>query len=334
MAVIVLILVVLAVAAAVAVVVIRGRGERVAAPAAPPGEREAGGLRARLARTRSALGERLGSIFGRRDLDEAFWTDLEEALVAADIGVTTAMELVEDVRRRHPESGEEARALLEAALVELLSGVDRSLRLEGTPAVVLVVGVNGTGKTTTVAKLGHRFAGDGHRVVLAAADTFRAAATEQLGTWGERIGADVVRGEPGGDPAAVAYDALHRARSTGADVVLVDTAGRLHSKTNLMDELGKVKRVLERDGATVGDVLLVLDGTTGQNGIEQARRFLDAVEVTGLVVTKLDGTARGGVAVAIERTLGLPVEFIGVGEGVDDLLPFDPKAFVDALLEP
>jgi len=309
----------------------RSRGTDVrrdaAAPPAPPG-----GVGGGLAPTRRALGERLAALVGR-DLDEGFWTGVEEALVAADVGVSAATAAVERVRAARPGDAARARALLHDELVAVFAGRDRSLRLAGDPAVVVVVGVNGSGKTTTIAKLGARFEAEGTPALLGAGDTFRAAAAEQLGTWADRLGLDLVAGQSGADPASVAFDALSAARARGKGVVIVDTAGRLHSKTNLMDELGKVVRVLAREAGSVDEVLLVLDGTTGQNGIAQARAFTEAVGVTGVIVTKLDGTARGGVAVAVETELDIPVKFIGVGERVEDLVPFDPEAFVDALLE-
>jgi fused signal recognition particle receptor len=291
-------------------------------------------LRSRLSSARSALGGRLELAFSRSDLEPGFWTELEDALLSADVGVATTGDLVARVRGRRPASGEEARLALEAELIALLDRDDRRLRLTSHPAVILAVGVNGTGKTTTIAKLAALLDGSGKHVLLAAGDTFRAAAEDQLRVWGERIGVDVVSGGPGVDPAAVAFDAVKLAQSTGADVVIVDTAGRLHSKANLMDELGKVARVLRREAGAIDEVLLVIDGTTGQNAIAQARSFTEAVGVTGLVLTKLDGTARGGVVIAIEQELGLPVKLIGVGEGVSDLLPFEPRAFVEALVEP
>jgi fused signal recognition particle receptor len=290
------------------------------------------GVGAGLAPTRKALGARLGSLF-RRDLDESFWSGLEEALVSADVGVAAAVAVVERVRGDRPADAAAARAALRAELIAAFEGRDRSLRLTGDPSVIVVVGVNGSGKTTTIAKLGARLAAQGGAPLLGAADTFRAAAAEQLGTWADRLGLDLVSGQAGADPASVAFDAYSAARARGRGVVIVDTAGRLHSKRNLMDELGKVVRVLEREAGEVGEVLLVLDGTTGQNGIAQARAFTEAVGVTGVAVTKLDGTARGGVAIAVETELGIPVKLIGVGERVEDLIPFDPEAFVDALLE-
>ncbi len=293
-----------------------------------------GDLRGKLARTRSALGGTLTSIFGGGGLDEAAWTELEETLIGADLGVATATAITEEAKHRRPADGAAARRMVEDALLGVLAGADREVRLSGEPAVVLVVGVNGTGKTTSIAKLAAHLRDDGHRVILAAADTFRAAAAEQLSEWADRVGVEVVTGATGSDPAAVGFDAYQRARAEGYDVVIVDTAGRLHSKTNLMEELGKVARVLERESGGIGEVLLVLDGTTGQNAIAQAKSFTDAVGVTGIVMTKLDGTARGGIAVAVEQDLGIPVKLIGVGEGLDDLIPFDPGEFVEALLEP
>ncbi len=284
-----------------------------------------------LAKTRKALGERLGAL-RRRSLDEAFWSDLEEVLIGADIGVAASVALVERVRADGPQDPDQAGAMLRAELESMLSGIDRSLRCDGDPAVIVVVGVNGSGKTTTIAKLGAKLEAEGMPVLLGAADTFRAAAAEQLSTWAARLGIDVVAGAPGADPAAVAFDALSAARARHKRAVIIDTAGRLHSKTNLMQELAKVVRVLAREAGAVDEVLLVLDGTTGQNGIAQARSFTEAVGVTGIAITKLDGTARGGIAVAVETELGIPVKLVGVGERVEDLVAFDPHDFVDALL--
>ena len=222
--------------------------------------------------------------------------------------------------------------MLRVELEAMLADVDRTLATGGSPSIFVVVGVNGSGKTTTIAKLGARLEKGGQTVLLGAADTFRAAAAEQLAAWASRLGIDIVAGSPGADPAAVAFDALSAATARQKSVLIVDTAGRLHSKRNLMEELGKVVRVLAREGGAVDEVLLVLDGTTGQNGIAQARSFTEAVGVTGIAITKLDGTAKGGIAIAIEQDLGVPVKFVGVGEQVDDLIPFDPRAFVDALL--
>ena len=293
---------------------------------APPARIEGG-----LARTRRALGERLDGLLGR-GLDPAFWTGLEEALLAADVGVAASVGIVERVRAASPGDQAAARAGLRRELAGVFAGRDRSLMVSGDPAVVVVVGVNGSGKTTTIAKLAARLEGQGLPTLLAAADTFRAAAAEQLAVWADRLGVDIVTGQPGGDPAAVAFVALRAARARGKRVLVVDTAGRLHSKHNLMEELGKVVRVLTREAGEVGEVLLVLDGTTGQNAIAQARAFTAAVGVTGIALTKLDGTARGGIAVAVEQELDVPIKLIGVGEQVQDLLPFDAEVFVDALL--
>ena len=294
-------------------------------------------FRERLGRSRAALSRGLAGLLDRGAGDEAAWDDLEEALLAADVGVATTGELIERLRSRARAGDADLRELLRAELLDAVGAADRSLALDlipeqERPGIVLVVGVNGTGKTTTCGKLALALAEEGKRTVLAAADTFRAAATEQLVLWGERVGAPVIRHQQGADPAAVAFDALASARARGADVLLVDTAGRLHTKTNLMEELKKVRRVLEREGGNVREVLLVLDATTGQNGLAQARQFTDAVGVTGLVLTKLDGTAKGGIVVAVQRELGIPVKLVGLGEGEHDLAPFDPEAFVDALL--
>ena len=291
-------------------------------------------LRQRLSRSRSALTASLGGLFSAQKVDDETWQELEDALVAADVGPTAASEIVDGVKARHPATGDEARTALEDELTELLDRDDRALHVEGQPAVVMVVGVNGTGKTTSIAKIAKHLVDDGHAVVLGAADTFRAAADTQLRTWGDRVGVPVVSGDQGADPASVAFDAYSLAAKDGADAVIVDTAGRLHSQANLMDELAKVARVLNREAGSIDEVLLVLDGTVGQNGIAQAEAFTDAVGVTGVVLTKLDGTARGGVAVAVERDLDVPVKLIGIGEGMDDLIPFEPRAYVEALLEP
>ena len=289
-------------------------------------------MRRRLGKTRQALADRLGGFFGSSQLDASFWTGLEESLVAADVGVASAAQVIAAVREHGPADGSSARVALTEELVALFSGQDRSLHRTATPSVILVVGVNGGGKTTSIAKLAAQLRASGDHVVLGAADTFRAAADTQLRTWAERVGVDIVTGEQGADPASVAYDAYDSARAKGAGVVIVDTAGRLQNKANLMDELSKVARVLRREAGDIDEVLLVIDGTTGQNAIAQAKSFTEAVGVTGIVITKLDGTARGGVAVAVERELGIPVKYIGIGEGVEDLIPFDPEAFVDALL--
>lgn len=295
---------------------------------------EAPPLRSRLARSRSALATALSGAFSSGTLDAATWDEIEEALIAADVGPAVAAGIVDQVRASDPESVDRAREVLAETLVTALDRTDRALHLDGHPSVVVVVGVNGTGKTTSIAKLAHRLTGEGHRVVLGAADTFRAAADTQLRTWGDRVGVPVVSGGEGTDPASVAYDALQTARDQGADVVIVDTAGRLHSRANLMDELGKIVRVLDREAGSIDEVLLVLDGTVGQNGVAQAEAFVDTAGVTGVVLTKLDGTARGGVALAVERQLDVPIKLIGVGEQMEDLIPFVPEDFVDALVAP
>jgi fused signal recognition particle receptor len=293
--------------------------------------RAGGDLGAGLAPTRRAMRDRLGVLLGR-ELDPAGLGDLERVLLAADIGPGVTAGIIGALHDQRPAGPDEAAAALRRLLVESFRDVPRDLHLAGDPAVIVMVGVNGSGKTTTAAKLGARLAGGGSGVLLGAADTFRAAAAEQLRSWGERLDVDTVSGQPGADPASVAFDAYRAAAARGKDVLIVDTAGRLHAKQNLMDELAKIVRVLGREGGEVGEVLLVLDGTGGQNGIAQARAFTEAVGVTGLVVTKLDGTARGGIAIAVERELGVPVKYVGVGEGPDDLLPFEVDAFVEALL--
>ncbi|MET9974124.1 signal recognition particle-docking protein FtsY [Streptomyces microflavus] len=296
-------------------------------------------LRARLARSQNSLGKGLLTLLSRDNLDEDTWEEIEDTLLTADVGVAPTQELVERLRERVRVLGtrtpEDLRALLREELITLLGPeLDREVRTEGgaeTPGVVMVVGVNGTGKTTTTGKLARVLVADGRSVVLGAADTFRAAAADQLQTWGERVGARTVRGPEGGDPASIAYDAVKEGIAEGADVVLIDTAGRLHTKTGLMDELGKVKRVVEKHGP-LDEILLVLDATTGQNGLVQARVFAEVVDITGIVLTKLDGTAKGGIVIAVQRELGVPVKLIGLGEGADDLAPFEPGAFVDALI--
>ncbi|MFD7748403.1 signal recognition particle-docking protein FtsY [Streptomyces sp. NPDC059698] len=296
-------------------------------------------LRARLARSQNSLGKGLLTLLSRDNLDEDTWEEIEDTLLTADVGVAPTQELVERLRERVRVLGtrtpDELRTLLREELITLLGpDFDREVRTQGgaeTPGVVMVVGVNGTGKTTTTGKLARVLVADGRSVVLGAADTFRAAAADQLQTWGERVGARTVRGPEGGDPASIAYDAVKEGIAEGADVVLIDTAGRLHTKTGLMDELGKVKRVVEKHGP-LDEVLLVLDATTGQNGLVQARVFAEVVDITGIVLTKLDGTAKGGIVIAVQRELGVPVKLIGLGEGPDDLAPFEPGAFVDALI--
>jgi fused signal recognition particle receptor len=295
-------------------------------------------FRQRLARTRNVLGVSVAQLFGR-GVDENAWEGLEEALITADVGVTATMEIVEELRRRSREEGatsaDAVLDLLKQELRQALGTADRSLtRAEDEgPTVWLVTGVNGTGKTTSIGKFAAIEQREGNKVVLAAADTFRAAAAEQLGIWAQRTGSHLIRKDEGADPAAVAYEAYDAATAQGADVLIVDTAGRLQNKRELMDELGKVKRVLEKQAGPLEETLLVLDATTGQNGISQARAFLDAVEVTGIILTKLDGSSRGGIVVAVQRELGIPVKFVGLGEGIDDLAPFDPESFVDGLFD-
>ena len=296
-------------------------------------------LRGRLARSQNALGRSLLGLLGGGDLDEDSWEQVEDTLLIADLGPAVTTSVVEQLRSRmaskdvHTEA--DARAVLREVLItELQPDLDRSVRAlphDGHPSVLLVVGVNGTGKTTTVGKLARVLVADGRRVVLGAADTFRAAAADQLQTWAARVGAEVVRGAEGADPASVAFDAVDKGIAAGADVVVIDTAGRLHTKTGLMDELGKLKRVVTRRAA-VDEVLLVLDATIGQNGLAQARVFADVVDITGAVLTKLDGTAKGGIVFRVQQELGVPVKLVGLGEGPDDLAPFEPGAFVDALL--
>jgi fused signal recognition particle receptor len=297
-------------------------------------------LRRRLAGSDSPLSRGLLMLLSRDRIDEDTWEEFEETLITSDLGVAPTTELVDSLRTRFRVEGisepGEARAILRAELIKLVDpSVDRTLHTERLehPAVVMVVGVNGTGKTTTVGKLARVLVAEDKDVLLGAADTFRAAAADQLETWGSRVGVPTVRGSEGADPASVAYEAVKAGIEQEVDVVLVDTAGRLHTKTGLMDELGKVKRVIERQ-APVQEVLLVLDATTGQNGLTQARIFAEVVDVTGIVLTKLDGSAKGGIVVQVQRELGVPVKLVGLGEGADDLAPFDPEVFVDALLEP
>ena len=308
-------------------------------PEAPAGRLRR--LRARLARSNTALGKGLLALLSGGKLDEAAWEEVEDTLLAADLGVAATTDLVDALRTKVAVEGstDEAtvRGWLRAELLALVDpSMDRSIvssRVDGRPACVLVVGVNGTGKTTTVGKLARVFVAEDKDVVLGAADTFRAAAADQLQTWGERVGVPTVRSDrDGADPAAVAFDAVKAAAEMEADVGLIDTAGRLQNKVGLMDELGKVKRVIEKQ-SPVDEVLLVLDATTGQNGMRQAEVFAQVVGITGIVLTKLDGTAKGGIVVAVQRELGVPVKLVGLGEGPDDLAPFDPEAFVDAILD-
>lgn len=303
-----------------------------------PGRGRMRRLRERLARSNTAVGRSLLALLSRGAVDDATWEEVEETLLSADLGVGPTNELIQRLRTRVQVAGApvDVRAILREELLALVDpSMDRTVRwarVGDRPGVVLVVGVNGTGKTTTTGKLARLAVAEGATVVLGAADTFRAAAADQLQTWGDRVGAAVVRGPEGGDPASVAFDAVAAAQAAGVDTVILDTAGRLHTKTGLMDELGKVKRVVEKK-SPIDEVLLVIDATTGQNGLQQARVFAEVVDVTGLVLTKLDGTARGGIVVAVQRELGVPVKLVGLGEGPDDLAPFEPEVFVDALLE-
>ena len=298
-----------------------------------------GRLRRRLADSNNALARALADLLSSDRIDDETWDDFETTLITSDLGVGPTGELVSALRQQLRIDGisdpEQARDLLRSELIKLVNpDLDRTLKLDhddGRPAVLLVVGVNGTGKTTTVGKLGRMLIAEDKTVLFGAADTFRAAAAEQLTTWGERVGVETIRSGEGADPASVAFNAVEEGINRGVDVVLVDTAGRLHTKVGLMDELGKVKRVIEKK-APVNEVLLVLDATTGQNGLTQARIFAEVVDVTGIVLTKLDGSAKGGIVVQVQRELGVPVKFIGLGEGADDLAPFDAEQFVDGLL--
>ncbi|GAB3034611.1 signal recognition particle receptor FtsY [Nocardioides flavus (ex Wang et al. 2016)] len=295
-------------------------------------------LRERLSRSQGGLGQGLLSLLSRDRLDEDTWEAIEDTLLTADVGVAPTQALVEKLRTRLRVEGGQApdpRTVLREELIELVgTDLDRRVKVtgaDGKPGVVLVVGVNGAGKTTTVGKIARILVAEDLTVTLGAADTFRAAAVDQLATWGERVGVEVVRGPEGGDPASVAFEAVKHGVDNGVDTVLVDTAGRLQNKAGLMDELGKIKRVIEKQ-ADVTEVLLVLDATTGQNGLIQARVFSEIVDVTGIVLTKLDGSAKGGIVVQVQRELGVPVKLVGLGEGPDDMAPFDASAFVDALL--
>jgi fused signal recognition particle receptor len=289
-------------------------------------------LGSRLEKTRRGVAGRWAALSTKRRIDERFWVETEDLLLAADVGVAASAELVARVRERDPADCSGARSMLRSELIGFFGARPRGLDLVGHPAVILVVGVNGAGKTTTIAKLAFSLRAGGRTVLLGAADTFRAAADEQLRVWSDRLGVDVVSGQPGADAAAVAFDAYQAGRARGADTVIVDTAGRLQNKANLMAELAKVAKVLERAAGHIDEILLVIDGSSGQNAIAQARSFADAVGVTGIVITKLDGTARGGVAVAIERELQIPLKFVGLGEDMEDLAPFDVVAFVDVLV--
>ena len=281
--------------------------------------------------------KKLNIFSGLFSVDEDFFEELEEALILSDMGVETSTQAVDTLRERVKENKikdpEEVKACLREILMELLAVGDTALDLADKPAVVLMIGVNGVGKTTTIGKLAHRLKAQGNRVLLAAGDTFRAAAADQLTIWADRAQVEIVKHEEGSDPAAVVFDAMNAARARRADVVLVDTAGRLHNKQNLMNELNKIRRVIDREGEKSSkEILLVLDATTGQNGLIQAKQFGESAGITGIVLTKLDGTAKGGVVVAIAKEMGVPVKFVGLGEGIDDLQPFDPVAFVNALI--
>lgn len=335
----------LAAAAVIAVVIavvwrVRSRARAAAGSDARPPRARAGGP-ASASRRRPGirqpgvrqLGARLQALLSGSGMSEEVWREMEEELIAADMGVEVSGRVTEAVRRAAPSGVDEAREVIRAELNGILAGVNRRLRMEGEPAILVVVGVNGAGKTTTVVKLAARLNEAGRRPIIGAADTYRPAADTQLMTWADRVGVQVVSGQAGGDPAAVAYDALQAGRARGAGAVIVDTAGRFQNRRNLMEELSKLTRVLGRDGDEVSEVLLVMDATTGQNGLAQARRFVE-VGVTGIVLTKMDGSAKGGVALAVERELSVPVKFMGVGEGAEDLVPFDGSAFVDALLTP
>ena len=292
-------------------------------------------FRNRLSRARGALSGALGSIRGRSAIDDETWDDLEVALIRADVGVGPTTELLDSVRATVKQNGiTTPDELIDAVKTEMTTRLLAPIDLRESaskPSIWLFVGVNGVGKTTTIGKVGKLLTDDGRKVLMAAGDTFRAAAAEQLGTWAERCGADLVRGAEGSDPSSVIFDGIARGAATGADVVLADTAGRLHTKSNLMDELRKVRRVADKGEGEVTEVLLVLDATTGQNGLIQARQFTDAVELTGVVLTKLDGSAKGGIVFAIQSELGIPVKLVGLGEQAEDLIPFDAEQFVDAL---
>ena len=293
-------------------------------------------IKAGLTRTKENIGHSFDSLFAG-ELDDDFYDELEETLILGDMGVETSMKVVETLRRRVKEEKvketEGARECLRSVLREMLDVGSPELDLSAVPSVILVIGVNGVGKTTTIGKLGARLKADGKRVLFAAADTFRAAAADQLEIWSERSGADLVRQHEGADPAAVVFDAMQASKARKADVVLIDTAGRLHNKQNLMNELNKISRVVDREApGCARETLLVLDATTGQNGLIQAKQFMEAAGITGIVLTKLDGSAKGGIVFAIAQELGVPVKFVGVGEGLDDLMPFEPDAFVRALI--
>jgi len=286
-------------------------------------------------KTKSTFGTSLVNIFSRTTLDEQAWQEIEDTLIMADVGIKTTQEIVQELKNnptlKGAHSAEEGKEVLRNQLIDFLATGDRSLNISASPSVLMMVGINGTGKTTTVGKLAHKLVKAGNKCVLGAADTFRAAASQQLQTWGQRSSVPVVTGVENSEPSAVAFNAVQEGLAVGAKVVIIDTAGRLHTKAGLMDELGKVKRVIEKH-ATVTETLLVIDATTGQNGLIQARVFTEAVEVTGIVLTKLDGSAKGGIVIAVQRELKVPVKFVGIGEGIDDLIEFNAEDFVDGLL--
>ncbi len=290
-----------------------------------------------LTKTRTALSSTLGNVFSASEIDDDFYDELEESLILADMGVDTSVKAVEmlrkTVREQHLKSAEDAKEALKQILVEMLNVGSMELNLSTKPSVILVIGVNGVGKTTTIGKIAAQLTKEGKKVLLVAGDTFRAAAADQLEVWAERAGASIVRQHEGADPASVVFDGIQSAKAKGVDVVIVDTAGRLHNKQNLMNELGKISRIVSRElPDAASEVLLVLDGTTGQNGLIQAKQFKEIAGVTAVALTKLDGTAKGGIVVAVADTLQIPVKFVGVGEQVDDLMPFEPAGFVEALL--
>ena len=295
-------------------------------------------IKAGLTKTRDALADTLGSVFsGFSEIDDDFYDELEESLILADLGVDTAVKatdrLRKAIREQHLKTTEEAKNALKEILVDMLNVGDTELNLSTDPSVILVIGVNGVGKTTTIGKIATRLTREGKKVLLVAGDTFRAAAADQLEIWAERSGSDIVRQQEGADPASVVFNGIQSAKAKGADVIIIDTAGRLHNKTNLMNELNKISRIVERELPDAArEVLLVLDGTTGQNGLIQAKQFKEIAGVTCVALTKLDGTAKGGIVIAVADTLQLPVKFVGVGEKADDLMPFEAKDFVDALL--
>ena len=291
-----------------------------------------------LAKTRDALSDSLGSVFtGYSEIDDDFYDELEESLILADLGVDTACKATERLRRavreQHLKTAEEARTALKEILADMLNVGDTALNLSTTPSVVLVIGVNGVGKTTTIGKIATQLTRQGKKVLLVAADTFRAAAADQLEIWAQRSGASIVRQNEGADPASVVYDGIQAARARDVDVIIIDTAGRLHNKANLMNELNKISRIIDRElPAAARETLLVLDGTTGQNGLIQAKQFKEIAGVTSIALTKLDGTAKGGIVIAVADALQIPVKFVGVGEQADDLMPFEAKDFVEALI--